>query len=153
MISPCCCINEPVIFSHCVHLKWGHRFHALWEVCSDRVDRGCVGQCIFWSITHYKVLFLIFFCSPGRNLLSKIAMWGTTRSYQRKLGTVCNAFCVKLLYNVATMLVRKMCRMKCKSQLYFILEQRQSIICLFASEDPFFFSSSFLERGWGCGER
>ena len=32
----CCCINEPVIFSHCVHLKLGHRFHALLKVCSDR---------------------------------------------------------------------------------------------------------------------
>ena len=30
----CCCINEP--FSHCVHLKLGHRFHALLKVCSDR---------------------------------------------------------------------------------------------------------------------
>ena len=34
----CCCINEPVIFSHCVHLKLGHRFHALLKVCSDRDD-------------------------------------------------------------------------------------------------------------------
>ena len=25
----CFCINEPIIFSHCVHLKLGHRFHAL----------------------------------------------------------------------------------------------------------------------------
>ena len=30
-----CCINEPVIFSHCIHLKLGHRFHALLKVCSD----------------------------------------------------------------------------------------------------------------------
>ena len=32
-----CCINEPVIFSHCVHLKLGRRFHALllrsWQYC------------------------------------------------------------------------------------------------------------------------
>ena len=34
----CCCINEPVIFSHHVHLKRGHRFHALLKVCSDRDD-------------------------------------------------------------------------------------------------------------------
>ena len=34
----CCCIHEPVIFSHCVHLKLGHRFHALLKVCSDRDD-------------------------------------------------------------------------------------------------------------------
>ena len=33
-----CCINERVIFSHCVHLKLGHRFHALLKVCSDRDD-------------------------------------------------------------------------------------------------------------------
>ena len=32
----CCCINEPVIFSHRVHLKLGHRFHALLTVNSDR---------------------------------------------------------------------------------------------------------------------
>ena len=29
---------EPVIFSRCVHLKLGHRFHALLKVCSDRDD-------------------------------------------------------------------------------------------------------------------
>ena len=34
----CCCINEPVIFSHCVHLKLRHRFYALLKVCSDRDD-------------------------------------------------------------------------------------------------------------------
>ena len=34
----CCCINEPVYFSHCVHLKLGHRFHALLKVYSDRDD-------------------------------------------------------------------------------------------------------------------
>ena len=31
----CCCINEPVISSHCVH-SIGHRFRALLIVCSDR---------------------------------------------------------------------------------------------------------------------
>ena len=34
----CCCINEPVIFNHCVNLKLGHRFHALLKVRSDRDD-------------------------------------------------------------------------------------------------------------------
>ena len=34
----CCCINEPVILSHCVHLKPGHWFHALLKVCCDRDD-------------------------------------------------------------------------------------------------------------------
>ena len=34
----CCCINEPVICSHGVYLKLGHRFHALLKVCSDRDD-------------------------------------------------------------------------------------------------------------------
>ena len=34
----CCCINEPVIFSQCVHLKLGRRFYALLKVCSDRDD-------------------------------------------------------------------------------------------------------------------
>ena len=34
----CCCINEPVIFSRCVHLKLGCRFHLLLTVCSGRND-------------------------------------------------------------------------------------------------------------------
>ena len=33
-----CCINEPVIINHCVHLKLGHRFHALLKDCFDRDD-------------------------------------------------------------------------------------------------------------------
>ena len=33
-----CCINEPVIISHCVNLTLGHRFHALLIVCFDRDD-------------------------------------------------------------------------------------------------------------------
>ena len=34
----CCCINEPVSFSHRVDLKLGHWFHALLKACSDRDD-------------------------------------------------------------------------------------------------------------------
>ena len=34
----CCCINEPVIFSHCVHLKLGRWFHALLKVRFDCED-------------------------------------------------------------------------------------------------------------------
>ena len=34
----CCCIIEAVIFSHCVHLKLGHWFHALLNVCCDYDD-------------------------------------------------------------------------------------------------------------------
>ena len=34
----CCCITEPVILSHCAHLKLWHRFHALLKVCSDCDD-------------------------------------------------------------------------------------------------------------------
>ena len=33
-----CGINEPVIFSHCVHLELGDQFHALFKVCSDLDD-------------------------------------------------------------------------------------------------------------------
>ena len=29
---------QPIIFSHCVHLKLGHRFHALLKVCFDYDD-------------------------------------------------------------------------------------------------------------------
>ena len=42
MIRSCCYyITEPVISSYCVHLKLGHRFHALLNVCSDRDDIYC----------------------------------------------------------------------------------------------------------------
>ena len=34
----CCCINEPVIFSHCVYLKLGCPFHALLKVYSECDD-------------------------------------------------------------------------------------------------------------------
>ena len=34
----CCCINEPVISSHRVHLELERRFHALLKVGSDRDD-------------------------------------------------------------------------------------------------------------------
>ena len=34
----CCCMNEPVNFSHCVHLKLGYWFHALLKVWSDHDD-------------------------------------------------------------------------------------------------------------------
>ena len=33
-----CSVNKPVFFSHCVHLKLGHRFHALLKVCFDHDD-------------------------------------------------------------------------------------------------------------------
>ena len=49
----CCCINEPVIFSHCVHFKLGHRFHALMRVCSDRDDT--VPLMIWQNIAHLHV--------------------------------------------------------------------------------------------------
>ena len=46
----CCCINEPVIFSHCVHLKRGHRIHACpaesllssWRYCPFKYNIRCV---------------------------------------------------------------------------------------------------------------
>ena len=48
----CCCINEPVIFIHCVHLKLGHRFHALLKVCSDRDEMG------IWSFILFYIVLL-----------------------------------------------------------------------------------------------
>ena len=46
----CYCINEPVIFSHCVHLKLGHGFHVLLKVCSDRDDTAPLkGTIQHWS--------------------------------------------------------------------------------------------------------
>ena len=48
----CCCMKT--IFSHCVHLKLGHQFHALLKVCSDSDDivpfktyRKCFVNCDF----------------------------------------------------------------------------------------------------------
>ena len=41
MIRPyycCCCITEPFIFRHCVHLNLGHRFHVLLKICFDHDD-------------------------------------------------------------------------------------------------------------------
>ena len=39
VISPLTgCINVPVIFSHCVNLRLGHRFHAPSKVCCDGDD-------------------------------------------------------------------------------------------------------------------
>ena len=51
----CCCINEPVIFSHCVHHKLGHWFHALLKVCCDRDDTVPLKQSIFmWTLCWIK---------------------------------------------------------------------------------------------------
>ena len=47
----CCSINEPGIFSHCVHLKLGHRFHALLKVFSDRDDIVPLNFILFSSIS------------------------------------------------------------------------------------------------------
>ena len=56
MIKSYCLTNEPVIFSHCVHLKLGHGFHALLKVCSDRDD----------TVPLWWVVFLfIFYCQQG----------------------------------------------------------------------------------------
>ena len=61
----CCCINEAVIFSDCVHLKLGHRFHALLKVCSDRdniVPLSTVElsfRQLFWEISHDKVFVFL----------------------------------------------------------------------------------------------
>ena len=57
----CCCINEPVIVSHCVHLQLGHRFHALLKVRSDRDDNVPLkGR---YNSGYYQInkLFSIFF--------------------------------------------------------------------------------------------
>ena len=52
----CCCINEPVIFSHCVHLKLGHLFHYLLKLCSDR-DDTCLEHPAGWICARYRSLF------------------------------------------------------------------------------------------------
>ena len=43
----CCCISEPLILSHCVRIKLGHRFYALFKkVCSDRDNM------VPWTLVH-----------------------------------------------------------------------------------------------------
>ena len=41
-------IYDPVIFSRYVHLKLGHRFHALLKICSDHDD--IVPLNLYWLI-------------------------------------------------------------------------------------------------------
>ena len=58
VILLCCCIDEPVIFSHCV-LKLGHQFHAMLKVCSDRDD---IVLFFFKSISKQIVQFISPMC-------------------------------------------------------------------------------------------
>ena len=58
----CCCMNEPVIFSHCVHLKRGHRFHNLLKVDSDRDDTACLMiTCSKLKLTHVGLIYMFLF--------------------------------------------------------------------------------------------
>ena len=70
----CCSMNKPVIFSHCVHLIVGHRFHALLKVCSDRDDiikkAGTYTGCFFLYISLDSYIQTIYF-SPNCILLSR----------------------------------------------------------------------------------
>ena len=69
----CCCINEPVIFSHCVHLKLGHRFHALLKACSDRDDivplRGR------YNIDNYQIIKWINYYYLKTYLMDHLYQW------------------------------------------------------------------------------
>ena len=47
----CCCINEPVTFSYCVHLKLGHRFHALLKLCCDHDNAVTLSMDAFTDIS------------------------------------------------------------------------------------------------------
>ena len=62
----CCCINEPVIFIHCVHLKstLEHWFHALLKVCFNRDDTVPLsGQQNSYSFTciSYMYMYILFY--------------------------------------------------------------------------------------------
>ena len=53
--------NEPVISSHCVNLKLGHRFHALLKVCADRDNTPPLKmyqQCFWFSAVFCGILFI-----------------------------------------------------------------------------------------------
>ena len=72
----CCCINEPLIFSHLVHLKLhvGHWFHALLEVCSDCDDTvPFINTWFTLTLTTPTAGFVVFwwaqYCSPDRDTL------------------------------------------------------------------------------------
>ena len=54
----CCCINEPVIFSHCVHLKLRHRCHALYR--DDIVSLNVLSY--WWKICHQSKYFCATNC-------------------------------------------------------------------------------------------
>ena len=66
----CCCINEPVNFSHCVLLKQVHRFHALLKVCTDRDER------VPLSTRNAKVVKLHIYKQTTRQVkVSQIDKW------------------------------------------------------------------------------
>ena len=62
-------VNEPVIFSHRVHLKLGNRFHALLQVCSDRDNSVPLITCIEENPhdeTHCLILVFLNICTNER---------------------------------------------------------------------------------------
>ena len=71
----CCCINEPVIFSHCVHIKLGHQFHALLKVCYDCDDivpfKGLVSQKENYKTSNFNVNLMMVL------ILHIRFVWGT----------------------------------------------------------------------------
>ena len=59
--------NEPAIFSHCVHLKLWHWFHALLKVCSDRDNTIPWHTCIHRSIV-LPTLPMLYFWRMGQRV-------------------------------------------------------------------------------------
>ena len=64
----CCCINEPVIFSHSVDHKLGHRFHALLKVCSDRDDTVYLTKHV--KVTAFRFVVFIQIWNLAKSSLS-----------------------------------------------------------------------------------
>ena len=67
--------------SHCVHLKLGHRFHALLKVCSGRDDivpliqkRGTWKMLILETKAKHNLTKEIFFFIINENLFNKLFM-------------------------------------------------------------------------------
>ena len=89
MIRPynrCCCITEPVISRHCVHLKLGLRFHALSKKSALIVTIFPLEDLLHSFFCRLYILVKkTFFCRIIWQIVLKIAPW--TEIFQGKFKT------------------------------------------------------------------
>ena len=109
--SKCCCIIELVVFSHCVHLKLGHRFHA--HVCWS-----LLWSCLVFDENLGMHQHVSKVCRTAYFHLHKIAR---IRNYlnHRAACTLIHAFitshidyCNSLLYGIPSYLLNKLQRVQ-----------------------------------------